>query len=170
MSPIFAILVPIAAIALLIRIGLRDLKIQKIANNDVLALGLLGIANTYLFFQQPDLAAAAWFGPAAGLALFVVLFAAWMAGLIGAGDIKLLAIIPLVVGAHYLMLFGLLFLVLVAVNVFVLKGTILDGISQIQRYVEFFGGRGIIPFGVPISAAAIVVLVMQISTMLMISL
>lgn len=162
MSPFLYLIVPLVLIGLLIRIGLRDLEVQKIANNDVLALLLLGLANTGLFLLQPDLVQDAWIAPVTGVALFAILFPFWMLKRIGAGDVKLIAVIPLAVGTHYLAEFGILFLLFVIINVVVLKGTVLDGISQIKRYIEFFGGRGIIPFGVPMSAAACIVLAMQV--------
>ena len=156
-----SLLVPALAIALFVRIGLRDMEIQKIANNDILALAVVGLANTCLLYLQPASAPSAWMGPVMGLALFVALFPFWLIGKIGAGDVKLLAVVPMVIGMQHIAEFGLLFLSFVSINVFIMRGTVLDGIPQVQRYVEFFGNRGIIPFGVPVSAAACIVLMVQ---------
>ena len=128
----YSILISVGAVFLLLRIAIRDLATQKISNNDLSALALFGLGNSIYIFQQSNMVISIWFSLAVGFAIFFTLFPFWIFGKIGAGDVKLLSIIPLIITQDYLLLFCFVFLSFVAANVYILKGTILDGIKEIQ--------------------------------------
>jgi prepilin peptidase CpaA len=58
--------------------------------------------------------------------------------------------------------FSLVLLVAAVVTALVIKNPFLLPEGMFRRYVQFFDRKQVVPFGVPISAALIVVLVLQI--------
>ena len=87
--------------------------------------------------------------------MFLVLLGFWLFGKVGAGDVKLLGIVPLLVGAAGsgpFVVALLLFSVLAAV---VMKFPVLLPERMFRSYVEGLSRTGRVPFGVPISFAAI---------------
>ena len=154
-------------VALLVRIGLVDFRIQKIANRDVLALAALGLCWGVLRVVQtpPELRGDAWLafwlGMALAAALFLVGLVFWLMRKMGAGDVKLLGAAPLVAGGEHLMLFSIALLACVLATVAVIRNPLLLPQPFFTRYIEHLDRRRIVPFGVPISAALIVVTVYE---------
>src|SRR5688500_8095297 len=103
-----AILIQLIAIGLLLRIAWRDMNVQQIANGDAIALAATGAAG--LIVQS--LTIGSWstflFSLLLGLALFAVLFPFWMWKKLGAGDVKLIAVVPLVIGIQDMLLFSII--------------------------------------------------------------
>jgi prepilin peptidase CpaA len=158
-----AILIQMIAIALLLRIAWRDMNEQKIANGDVIALAITGA--TGLVVQA--LAVGSWstflFSLLVGLALFAVLFPFWIWKKLGAGDVKLIAVVPLVIGIQDMLLFSLILLVATLVIVMLIRNPLLLPAPMFQKYLQVYERKGVVPFGVPISVALIGVLLLQIS-------
>ena len=157
-----SILVELIAIALLVRIAWRDMNEQKIANGDVIALAFTGAAG--LVIQA--LAIGSWstflFSLLLGLALFAALFPFWMWKKLGAGDVKLIAVVPLVIGIQDMLLFSIILLVATLVIVMLIKNPLLLPAPLFRRYLQVYERKGVVPFGVPISVALIGVLLLQI--------
>lgn len=157
-----AILLKVLAIPLLARIAWVDLNEQKIANRDVLlllALGALMLAVSWLHSGSPWEAG---MSALAGLLLFCVLFPFWMMRKLGAGDVKLLAVAPLVVGGgNGLFVFSLFLLVAVLATVILVANPLLLPEGAFRRYVALMDRKRVIPFGVPISASLTCVLILQ---------
>ena len=162
--PLIAVIV-----ALLVRIGLVDFRIQKIANRDVLALAVLGLCWGVLRVVQtpPELRGDAWLafwlGMALAAALFLVGLVFWLMRKMGAGDVKLLGAAPLVTGGEHLLLFSVALLASVLVTVAVIRYPLILPQPFFARYIEHLDRRRIVPFGVPISAAVIVVAVYELA-------
>lgn len=156
-----AILVKAVAIALLLRIAWTDFETQRIKNNDVLALSALGVAGLGLAASSSG----SWFsltiGLIAGAVLFIAMLPLWLLRKIGAGDVKLLAVAPLISGGDYLFAFALLLLFFAVLTAVVVKNPLLLPVAAFRRYIEVLDRKGVVPFGVPISASLIGVLVLQ---------
>lgn len=155
----FVICMKLALIALLCKIAVIDFTRQKIGNDDVLAL--LAIASPLLFADWLRGADPIEIGLAliAALVMFVSLIPFWLLGKIGAGDVKLLAVAPLVTGGADLLLFAIVLLVAAAATALVVKNPILLPEGLFRHYIQHFDSKRVVPFGVPISAALIAVLV-----------
>jgi prepilin peptidase CpaA len=163
MYPTAAILIQLIAIALLLRIAWRDMNVQKIANGDVIALAATGAAG----MAVQSLAIGSWstflFSLLLGLALFAALFPFWMWKKLGAGDVKLIAVVPLVIGIQDMLLFSIILLVATLVIVMLVRNPLLLPAPLFQKYLQVYERKGVVPFGVPISAALIGVLLLQIA-------
>lgn len=158
-----AILIQLIAIGLLLRIAWRDVNVQKIANGDVIALAATGAAGLVV----QSLAIGSWstflFSLLLGLALFAVLFPFWMWKKLGAGDVKLIAVVPLVIGIQDMLLFSIILLVATLIIVMLIRNPLLLPAPLFQKYLQVYERKGVVPFGVPISAALIGVLLLQIA-------
>ena len=152
-------------VALLLRIAITDFKVQKIHNRDVLLLACAGLGLLIVRALQTDLLhsldRSPWFdlklSLAAAAALFVLLFPFWMMRKVGAGDVKLMAAAPLVAGGGNLPLFCIVLLVLTVATAFAVKNPLLMPAPVFRRYLEHFDRKGVVPFGVPIATALLVV-------------
>lgn len=157
-----ALLLNALAIPLLARIAWLDFTTQKIANRDVLLLLCLGAGGLLLLSLQSgswwDLGLSAM----AGLLLFVALFPFWALRKIGAGDVKLLAVTPFLIGEGDLIVFSGLLLVFALVTALVVKNPLLLPQGAFRLYTQHLDRQGVVPFGVPISMAAIFTIVFQI--------
>lgn len=149
------ILIAAVTIALLLRIAWVDFSTQRIANRDALAvaaLGAGGLAVTAL--QTGD-----WWAPGlaaiVGAIFFLVLFPFWLARKVGAGDVKLMAAAPFVCGSDGLMAFSILLLIFAAITAFLVKNPVLLPAPAFRHYVDKLDRKGVVPFGVPIAAALI---------------
>ncbi|UCI18860.1 prepilin peptidase [Mesorhizobium sp. B2-1-8] len=143
------------AIPLLAWIAWFDFTTQKIANRNVLLLLGLGAGSLLLLSLQ----AGSWWDMGlcamAGLLLFVALFPFWALGKIGAGDVKLMAVVPFLIGGHDLILFSVLLLVFALGTAVVVKIPFMLPQGAFRLYVQYLDRKGVVPFGVPISLAAI---------------
>jgi prepilin peptidase CpaA len=149
-------------VAVLCKIGFLDFSQQKIRNNDVLVvlgLGVAAIIVTWLGGADPFQIG---LGIIAALVLFCLLIPFWIMGKVGAGDVKFMAAAPLVTGGGDLFLFSLVLLVAAAATAVVVKNPLVLPEGMFRHYVEHLDRKQVVPFGVPISAALIVVLLLQI--------
>ncbi|MDF3214358.1 prepilin peptidase [Mesorhizobium sp. M7A.F.Ca.CA.001.09.2.1] len=150
-----ALLLKALAIPLLARIAWVDFTAQKISNRDVLLLLCLGAGGLLLLSLQSG----SWWdmglSALAGLLLFVALFPFWALRKIGAGDVKLMAVMPFLIGGSSLVLFSMLLLVFALITVMVVKTPFMLPEGAFRLYVQHMDRKGVVPFGVPISMAAI---------------
>ena len=155
------ILLQAVVFALLVRIAIGDFKTQKIANRDVLALAALGVVGLVLraLWRLDQLQSNVWWNVYMSLGIALVLFALllpfWLMRKVGAGDVKLMAAAPLVAGAENMLPFTLLLLVFTAIAAFIVKNPLLLPAPAFRQYLQHFERKGVIPYGVPVSAALI---------------
>lgn len=156
------------AIPLLARIAWLDFTTQKISNQNVLLLLCLGLGSLQLLSVQSG----SWWdmglSALAGLLLFVALFPFWALRKIGAGDVKLMAVVPLLIGGSGLVVFSVLLLVFALATAMVVKYPLMLPQGVFRLYVQHLDRKGVVPFGVPISLAAIFTIVFQIYTNMMV--
>ncbi|WP_136617280.1 MULTISPECIES: prepilin peptidase [Mesorhizobium] len=150
-----SLLLKALAIPLLARIAWLDFTTQKIANRDVLLLLCLGAGGMLLLSLQSG----SWWdmglSAVAGLVLFLALFPFWILRKIGAGDVKLMAVVPFLTGGTDLVVFSMLLLVFALVTAAAMKNPFLLPAGAFRLYVQHLDRKGVVPFGVPISVAAI---------------
>ncbi|TPJ72407.1 prepilin peptidase [Mesorhizobium sp. B2-6-2] len=149
------------AILLLGRIAWIDFSTQRIPNRDVLLLLCLGLGA--LQFQALQIHSWLGMGLSAfgGLALFLALFPFWLLRKIGAGDVKLMSVTPFLIGGGNLAVFSILLLTFAVATTVVIKNPFLLPAGMFRHYVQHMDRKGVVPFGVPISLAAICALAMQ---------
>jgi prepilin peptidase CpaA len=152
----------LALVAFLCRIGFLDFSEQKIRNNDVLVVLGLGAAAMGVSWLGGIELWQVGLSVIAALVLFCLLIPFWVVGKVGAGDVKFLAVSPILIGGGDLVVFSLVLLVAAVATALVIKNPFLLPEGMFRRYVQFFDRKQVVPFGVPISAALIVVLVLQI--------
>lgn len=148
------------AILMLIRIGVTDFRQHKIFNSQLVQLLSVALALVVLEATRGQ----AWV-PAAGAAaasalIFVALIGFWVAGKVGAGDVKLLTIVPLLVGYGGVLPMMLALLAFTLATYLVMKFSILLPRPWFEVYTASLDDRGRVPFGVPIAAAAILTLLL----------
>ncbi|MBZ9817702.1 prepilin peptidase [Mesorhizobium sp. CA15] len=149
------------AILLLARIAWTDFTTQKITNRAVLLLLCLGLGA--LQFQSLQTHSWLEMGISAfgGVALFLALFPFWLLHKVGAGDVKLMSVTPFLIGGSNLAVFSVLLLVFAVATAAVVKNPFLLPAGMFRHYVQHMGRKGIVPFGVPISGAAICAIGLQ---------
>ncbi|RUV69310.1 MAG: prepilin peptidase [Mesorhizobium sp.] len=156
------------AIPLLARIAWLDFTTQKISNQNVLLLLCLGSGSLQLLSVQSG----SWWdmglSALAGLLLFAALFPFWAMRKIGAGDVKLMAVVPLLIGGSGLVEFSVLLLVFALATAMVVKNPLMLPQGAFRLYIQHLDRKGVVPFGVPISLAAICTIVFQIYTNMMV--
>lgn len=157
-----SLLLKALAIPLLARIAWIDFTTQKIANRDVLLLLCLGLGSLQLLSVQ----AGSWWdmglSAIAGLVLFIALFPFWVMRKVGAGDVKLIAVTPFLIGGSDLAVFSVLLLVFALATAVLIRNPFLLPAGAFRHYVQYLDRKGVVPFGVPISAAAICTIALQI--------
>lgn len=150
-----ALLLKVLAIPLLARIAWVDFKTQKISNRDVLLLLCLGAGGLLLLSLQSG----SWWdmglSAGAGLLLFVVFLPFWVLRKIGAGDVKLIAVVPFLISGGALAVFSVLLLVFALATAAIVKNPFLLPAGAFRLIVQHLDRKGVVPFGVPISLAAI---------------
>ncbi|TIL67009.1 prepilin peptidase [Mesorhizobium sp.] len=143
------------AIPLLARIAWLDFTTQKISNQNVLLLLCLGLGSLQLLSAQSG----SWWdmglSAIAGLLLFVALFPFWLLRKVGAGDVKLMSVVPLLIGGSGLLVFSVLLLVFSLATALIVKNPSMLPAGAFRLYVQHLDRKGVVPFGVPISLAAI---------------
>ena len=150
------------AIILLMRIAWIDFSEQRISNRDVLILLGAGAGALAIGWLAGGSLWCLGVGVVAGLLLFCVLIPFWLLRKVGAGDVKLLAVAPITTGGDDLFLFSLLLLVAAAITAFVVTNPLILPEGLFRRYVLLLDRKGVVPFGVPIAASLVVVVVLQI--------
>lgn len=150
-----SLLLKALAIPLLAWIAWFDFTTQKIANRDVLLLLCLGAGSLLLLSLQSE----SWWNMGlsamAGLVLFLALFPFWALRKVGAGDVKLMAVVPFLIGGSDLIVFSGMLLVFALVTALVVKNPLLLPQGAFRLYTQHLDRQGVVPFGVPISLAAI---------------
>jgi prepilin peptidase CpaA len=148
------------AVVMLVRIAVTDFRLHKIYNDHLVPLLAVALALVVLdCVQKQSVTPAVGAGAAAALT-FVALIGFWLAGKVGAGDVKLLTVAPLLVGyaGAVPMMIGLVVFTLATYLVMrfphILPKRWQDG------YAPAVKDKGLVPFGVPIAAAAILALVL----------
>ncbi|UCI07292.1 prepilin peptidase [Mesorhizobium sp. B1-1-8] len=157
-----SLLLKALTIPLLARIAWLDFTTQKISNQNVLLLLCLGLGS----LQLVSVEAGSWWdmglSTIAALVLFVGLFPFWVLRKVGAGDVKLMATSPFLMGGSGLALFSMLLLGFALAMVMVVKNPFLLPAGAFRFYVQHLDRKGVVPFGVPISAAAICTIAFQV--------
>lgn len=153
----------LALVAVLCKIAFLDFSEQKIRNSDVLVVLGLGAATMVVSWLGGAMLWHVGLSVVAALVLFCLLIPFWLIGKVGAGDVKFLAVSPILIGGGDLILFSIVLLVAAAVTAFVVKNPLVLPEGMFRRYVQFFDRKEVVPFGVPISASLIVVLTLQIA-------
>jgi len=164
-----SLLLKTLAIPLLAWVAWFDFTTQKIANRDVLLLLCMGAGSLLLLLLRSG----SWWDMGlsvmAGLLLFVALFPFWALGKIGAGDVKLMAVVPFLIGGNDLILFSALLLVFAVATAAVVKLPFMLPQGAFRLYIQYLDRKGVVPFGVPISLAAICTIVFEIYKTLVIA-
>jgi prepilin peptidase CpaA len=149
------------AILLLGRIAWADFTTQRISNRHVLLLLCLGLGT----LQFQSLQGHSWLemGMSAfgGVALFIALFPFWLLRKVGAGDVKLMSVTPFLVGGSNLAVFSVLLLIFAIVTAAVIKNPFVLPAGMFRQYVQHMEQDGVVPFGVPISAATVCTIMFQ---------
>lgn len=164
-----SLLLKALAIPLLGRIAWLDFTTQRISNRDVLLLLCLGLGSLQLFAVHTG----SWWdmglSALGGLLLFLALFPFWVLRKIGAGDVKLMAAMPFLIGGDGLVVFTLLLLVFAIATALLVKNPFMLPAGAFRLYVQHMDRKGVVPFGVPIAAAAICAIAFQIYAALMVA-
>ncbi|RWP50967.1 prepilin peptidase [Mesorhizobium sp.] len=155
------------AIPLLARIAWLDFTTQKISNQNVLLLLCLGLGSLQLLSVQSG----SWWdmglSALAGLLLFVALFPFWALRKVGAGDVKLMAVVPFLIGGSGLLVFSVLLLLFALATALIVKNPFMLPAGAFRLYVQHLDRKGVVPFGVPIAVAAICTIAFQVYVTLM---
>jgi len=162
-ADVASIVVKAGIIIILGYIAISDFNTQKIRNRHLvfLLMGSLALCAIRLWAGETMWSVLQEAAVAAGL--FLVLFVFWMFGKLGAGDVKLLVIVPLIVGIDGSMTFAVGLLVFTSIIYMLTKFPILVPQRWFKTYLLGLGKTGRIPFGVPISLAAVVALLVPIA-------
>ncbi|AZO16541.1 prepilin peptidase [Mesorhizobium sp. M2A.F.Ca.ET.043.05.1.1] len=156
-----SLLLKAIAIPLLARVAWLDFTTQKISNRDVLLSLCLGLGA----LQLVSVLTGSWWdmglSTLGGLLLLVALFPFWILRKVGAGDVKLMAVMPFLIGGDGLVVFTLFLLVFAVAIVVLVKNPFMLPAGAFRLYVQHMDRKGVVPFGVPISAAAICTIALQ---------
>lgn len=157
-----SLLLKVLAIPVLARIAWLDFTTQKISNQRVLLLLCLGVGSLQLLSVQ----AGSWWdmglSTLAGLILFLALLPFWALRKIGAGDVKLMSVMPLLIGADELVGFSILLLLFALATAVIVKNPFMLPQGAFRVYVQHLDRKGVVPFGVPISVASICMIALQV--------
>jgi prepilin peptidase CpaA len=157
-----SLLLKALAIPLLARIAWRDFTTHKISNQNVLLLLCLGLGS----LQLMSVLSRSWWdmglSAIAGLVLFLAFFPFWALRKVGAGDVKLMAVVPFLIGQSYLIVFAVLLLIFAVLTALIVKSPAMLPQGAFRLYVQHLDRKGVVPFGVPISLAAICTIALQI--------
>ncbi|MCP8883589.1 prepilin peptidase [Devosia sp. XJ19-1] len=147
-----------ASVFVLGRIVITDFQIQKIRNEQVLQLLALGVSLRALEYMQGLQAASLWQPGLITAVLFLLLIGFWMTGKLGAGDVKLLSVIPILVGVKGLLPFAVIFLVLAnAISFFMRRPDLVPHLPS-RAHLQTLALNNRVPLGVPIGLAGIAAL------------
>ncbi|RVD55462.1 prepilin peptidase [Mesorhizobium sp. M2D.F.Ca.ET.185.01.1.1] len=149
------------AILLLGRVAWLDFSTQRISNRDVLLLLCLGLGTLQFHSLQTGSWLEMGISAIGGVILFAALFPFWLLRKVGAGDVKLMSVMPFLIGGTDLVVFSVLLLAFAIATAAVVKNPFLLPAGMFRHYVQHLDRKGVVPFGVPISAAAICAIALQ---------
>jgi prepilin peptidase CpaA len=153
------------AILMLTRIAYIDFTSLKIRNNHVLALLAVALAILVFDYMQTRDLVRPGILLAVSAVVFILLVVFWMLRKVGAGDVKLFAIMPLLVGLNSSITFVLTLLVLTLLIAAAMRFPMLLPERLYRVQLEAMRRDGKIPFGVPIALAAIAALLVPIGAL-----
>jgi len=162
---IVSVVAKAGSIIVLAYIASSDFTTQKIRNEQLLYLVAGAAMLVLLRYLQGSDVLSLLLSAAIAAVLFAVLFVFWLLGKVGAGDVKLLAIVPLIVGVEGSLTFMAGLLVLVFITYVFMKFPVLVPQAWFRTYLTGLGKTGRVPFGVPISIAAVAALLVPLSIM-----
>jgi len=162
-APLVLDVLKAAAILMLVRIGVSDFLTQKIRNEHITQLFVVAVAILLIGFVNDRDSLSVGLAMAMAAALFVVLLVFWLLGKVGAGDVKLLTTIPILLGYSASLPFVCLLLAFTLITFFVMKFPLVLPERWFRTYVASLAENGQVPFGVPIAAAAIVVVILPVN-------
>jgi prepilin peptidase CpaA len=165
MIGVISVLAKAGIIIVLAYVASSDFTTQKIRNQQLLYLVAGAVMLTLLRYLQGSDLHSMLISAAIAAVLFAVLFIFGLVGKVGAGDVKLLGIVPLIVGVEGSLTFMAGLLVLTFATYFAMMFPILVPQAWFRTYLTGLGKTGRVPFGVPISIAAIVALLIPLSIM-----
>lgn len=151
----------VASMFVLGRIILTDFREQKIRNEQVLQLLALGAAMRILQYTGSFDLVLLWQPLLIAAMLFLLLIGFWMMGKLGAGDVKLLSVVPLVVGAQDILAFAIIFLLLANAISLLMKRPELIPQPDWRLHMQELAVRNRVPLGVPIGIAASIALILS---------
>ncbi|MGT2466653.1 prepilin peptidase [Mesorhizobium atlanticum] len=157
------------AILLLGRVAWTDFSTQRISNRDVLLLLCLGLGTLHFHSLQTGSWLEMGISAIGGVILFAALFPFWLLRKVGAGDVKLMSVMPFLIGGTDLVIFSILLLAFAIATAAVVKNPFLLPAGMFRHYVQHLDRKGVVPFGVPISGAAICAIALQMYYALMIA-
>lgn len=157
------ILAKAGVIIVLVYIATSDFTTQKIRNQQLVYLLVGAVTLCVLRYAQTGDYWSTLMDAATGGVLFAILFVFWLLGKVGAGDVKLLTIVPLIVGIEGSLTFMAGLLALTLVTYALTKFPILVPERWFRTYLVGLGKTGRVPFGVPISVAAALALLIPLS-------
>ena len=163
---ISTIVVKAAAILCLVHIAMVDFSTRKIRNQALAYLLVIALSLSLLQYFRLGSGFPFLVQLAAGGLVFLVLIVFWAVGKVGAGDVKLLAIVPLVVGMEGSLTFVIALLAFTFATYWIMKYPTVLPERWLRSYVVHLSESGRVPFGVPISAAAIVAILLPASLVL----
>lgn len=150
----FSDLILVGAIVVLVGIVRADIESLKITNRSVLILGMV-----YAVWAVVTGFDTIWGDLAAGAILFTLALVMWLLRLMGAGDVKLYAVIGSLVGIELLFLYAMLLLAVSFVLVIAIQTL---GRSPRSTLLREMRTSGKVPYSVPICAAAIPTILLRI--------
>ena len=115
----------------------------------MLALLAVALATLALSIVRTSSVFGAAISVATAAALFAVMFLFWLGRKVGAGDVKLFGIVPMLVGYEAMLPMALATVVFSAALIFVMKYPVLLPERLFRTYVASMDATGRIPFGVP---------------------
>jgi prepilin peptidase CpaA len=140
-------LILVGGVVLLLWIVRTDIASLKITNRSILILAVI-----YVAWAAATGFTSIWGDLAAGTILFALALVLWLLRMMGAGDVKLYAVIGCLVGIDLLFVYTLL---LLAVSVILVIAIQTLGRSPRATRLREMKTSGKVPYSVPICAAAI---------------
>lgn len=160
------ILLPLVIIGACVLIGSHDFRYRRIENGHVALL--LSIAVIYLLvradglnFDRLDIMA-----PVIAVIVFVLGLIFWSIGKMGGGDVKFLSVTPLLIGSGDYIFFLILTVIFSIITHVLMNMPVLMPKALFEKYVENYSDGQLIPYGVPISTAVSVMMVIHLVRMM----
>ena len=166
------LILAIVAVGQLVVIGKRDFMTQKITNSSVglllLTAGAIRAVDFIAHHDQFGLDRTGIINLEASTILAVVffsfMFVFWLMRKVGAGDVKLLSVTAFLIGFQFSMIFAILLLACTVITYAIMKQPMLLPERMFREYVASLARFEKVPFGVPISTAAVLTIAYAIST------